>query len=167
MLKGVAIRPLKRFVDERGAFSEIMRVDWKDLFQDDKVVQANLSSTYPNIIRAWHRHLRGQTDYFVALRGAIRIGIYDDKSQELNEVFSTEQELQVVRVPGHYWHGFKAIGQKPALMLYFTTRLYDPSNPDEERKPWNDQTVVPKIINSRKDDPRNGKPWDWNNPPHM
>jgi hypothetical protein len=34
-------------------------------------------------------------------------------------------------------------------------------NPDEERRPWNDPTVIPKIINGRVDDDRCNKPWDW------
>ena len=167
MLPGIIVKPLKRTPDERGSFTEVFRKDWKDLLiENDVVVQTNLSTTYPGIIRAWHRHLRGQTDYFLALKGAIKIGICDDKTGELDEIVSTGQNLQIVRVPGHYWHGFKAIGDEQAMLLYFPTNLYDPANPDEERRSWNDQTIIPKSINGKKDDPRVGKPWDWNYPPH-
>jgi dTDP-4-dehydrorhamnose 3,5-epimerase len=166
MLKGITIKPIKRFSDERGFFTEVMRKDWKDLFVEDKIAQVNLSVTYPGVIRAWHRHLRGQTDYFIALKGAIKICAYDEKTEELNEIISTAQDIQVVRMPGHYWHGFKAVGNEPAMLLYFTTNLYDPANPDEERRPWNDPTLIPKSINGKADDPRVGKPWDWNQPPH-
>jgi dTDP-4-dehydrorhamnose 3,5-epimerase len=166
MLEGIVVKRLKRFSDERGFFTETMRTDWKDLFQDDTVAQANLSITYPNIIRAWHKHLKGQTDYFIALKGNIKICVYDEKTEELNEIVSTSQDQQIVRVPGHYWHGFKALGNEPAMLLYFTTRLYNHANPDEERRPWDDQTLIPKSINGTKDDPRVGKPWNWNYPPH-
>jgi dTDP-4-dehydrorhamnose 3,5-epimerase len=166
VLEGVIIKSLKRFVDERGSFAEIMRKDWKDLFKDDGIMQANLSITYPNIIRGWHRHLKGQIDYFTALKGAIKIVVFDERTNAINEIISTEQNLQTVRVPGFYWHGFKALGTMPAMLLYLTTALYNYASPDEERRPWNDQTVVPKIINDRKDDSRNGKPWDWNLLPH-
>jgi dTDP-4-dehydrorhamnose 3,5-epimerase len=166
MLTGIIIKPIKRLSDERGFFTEIMRKDWKDLFGNDIAVQSNLSFTYPNNIRAWHRHLRGQTDYFIALKGAIKICAYDEKTGELNEIISTGQDLQIVRIPGHYWHGFKAFGNQPATLLYFTTKLYEPTNPDEERRQWNDPTLIPKSINGKKDDPRVGKPWDWNYPPH-
>ncbi|NQE53173.1 hypothetical protein C5S29_06235, partial [ANME-1 cluster archaeon GoMg3.2] len=40
-------------------------------------------------------------------------------------------------------------------------RLYDYENPDEERRPWDDPTIVPKRINGRTDDERCNKPWDW------
>jgi dTDP-4-dehydrorhamnose 3,5-epimerase len=110
--------------------------------------------------------MRGQTDCFVALSGTLKICAYDEKSKELNEIVTTGRDLQIVRVPGHYWHGFKVVGNETATLLYFTTRLYDQQNPDEERKPWNDQRIVPKAINGSKKDPRVGKPWDWNYPTH-
>lgn len=166
MLTGIIIKPLKKTPDERGSFAEVFRKDWKDLLENDVACQTNLSTTFPGIIRAWHRHIRGQTDYFIALKGTIKIGIYDDKTKELNEIISSGQNLQIIRVPGHYWHGFKAIGNEQVMLLYFTTNLYDPINPDEERRPWNDPTLIPKSINGKKDDPRVDKPWDWDLPPH-
>ncbi|HDH44613.1 MAG TPA: dTDP-4-dehydrorhamnose 3,5-epimerase [Thermococcus sp.] len=166
MLPGIVVKSLRRFADERGFFSEIMRVDWKDLLGEDRIVQANFSITYPGVVRAWHRHRRGQTDYFVVLRGAAKICAYDDETSELVEIISTGMNLQVVRIPGHYWHGFKAVGVEPVWLVYFVTRLYDYENPDEERRPWNDPTIIPKSINGRTDDPRVGKPWNWNYPPH-
>ncbi len=165
MLKGIRFKSITRFTDERGFFTEVMRKDWKELFAEDNVMQANLSLTYPNIIRAWHKHLKGQIDYFLVLKGAIKIGVYDEKSSELDEIISGALDLRVVRVPGDYWHGFKALGNETAMLLYFTTNLYDPADPDEERRSWNDPTLVPKSINGKKDDPRVGKPWDWNYPP--
>ena len=119
MLKGIKIKPLKRHFDERGSFTEIIRIDWKDILDEDGFVQANLSISYPGIIRAWHRHLRGQTDYFICLNGAIKICAYDDETKELDEIISTGEEPKIVKIPGHYWHGFKAIGDKPAWLLYF------------------------------------------------
>jgi dTDP-4-dehydrorhamnose 3,5-epimerase len=166
MLQGIRIRPIRRVSDGRGFFTEVMRKDWKGLFGDDTIAQANFSFTYPDVIRAWHRHLRGQVDYFLALKGLIKICAFDDETTEVNEIISSALDLQVVRMPGHYWHGFKALGNEPAMLLYFTTNLYDPANPDEERRPWNDPTLIPKIVNGNKNDERVGKPWDWNIPPH-
>lgn len=166
MLPGIAIKPLKRYADERGFFTEIFRSDWKDLLGEDKIMQANLSITYPNMVRAWHKHERDQVDYFIVIRGAIKICAYNEASGELDEIVSTAENPQIVRVPGHYWHGFKVIGNEPATFVYFVTRLYDYDNPDEVRRPWNDPNVIPKLINGRIDDPRCNKPWDWFYPPH-
>ena len=166
MLKGIKVTPLKRLSDERGFFTEIMRTDWKDLFQEDTIAQANFSTTYPQIIRAWHKHLKGQTDYFIALKGAIKICAYDETTNELNEIVSSGQDLQIVRMPGHYWHGYKVISDESAMLLYFTTKHYNHAQPDEERRPWEDQKIIPSSINGKKDDSRIGKPWNWNYPPH-
>ncbi len=166
MLQGIKIRAIRRITDERGFFTEVMRKDWKELFGEDTVAQANLSFTYPNIIRAWHRHVRDQTDYFLALKGMIKICAFDDKTAEVNEIISSGLDLQIVRIPGHYWHGFKAVGCEPAMLLYFTTNLYDPADPDEERRDWNDPTVIPKIVNGKKNASRVSLPWDWNYLPH-
>ncbi len=161
MLPGIIVKPLKRFADERGVFTEIMRSDWADLLGEDSIVQANMSITYPGVVRAWHRHERGQVDYFLAVDGSIKICAYDDEKTELAEVVSAGESLQLVRIPGHYWHGFKVNGSKPATLIYFVTRLYDSKDPDELRRPWNDPAIVPKKINGKADDPRCNKPWDW------
>lgn len=166
MLKGIVIKSLKLACDERGCFTEIMRQDWKDLLGQDRPIQTNFSTTYPDIIRAWHQHKRGQVDYFIALKGTLKICAYDEETEELDEMISTGLSLQVLRMPGHYWHGFKAVGNEPAFLIYFTTSLYDYQNPDEERRPWNDPKIIPKLINGKKDDPRTDKPWDWNQPPY-
>ncbi len=162
MLKGIQVKTINRLPDERGFFCEVMRKDWKDLFGEDTIMQANFSYTYPKIIRAWHRHLKGQIDYFLAVKGSIKICGFDDKTGELDEVISSALNLQVVRMPGHYWHGFKVLGDEPAMLIYFTTNLYDYSKPDEERRAWDDPAVIPKSINGKKDDPRVGQPWNWN-----
>jgi dTDP-4-dehydrorhamnose 3,5-epimerase len=166
MLTGIVIKQLKRFPDERGFFTEIFRGDWKDLFEEDSIIQANLAITYPNIVRAWHKHERGQTDYFVVTRGALKICAYDDATQELDEIVSTGENIQIVKVPGHFWHGYKVVGNELALLTYFVNRLYDYAKPDELRRPWNDASIVPKQINGRKDDERVGRPWDWFHSPH-
>ncbi|VVB63245.1 dTDP-4-dehydrorhamnose 3,5-epimerase [uncultured archaeon] len=163
MLPGIIVRPLKRFADERGFFTEIMRRDWLDVFEDD-ACQANMSISYPETVRAWHKHEKGQIDRFLVIEGALKICAYDDKTRELNEVVSTGENLQVVRVPGHYWHGFKVVGNRPATLVYFVNRLYDYNDPDEVRRPWNDPEVVPASINGRKDDLRCNTPWDWLSP---
>ena len=165
-LPGVRLVDVVRFVDERGMFHEIMRCDWKELLGSDEIVQTNLSITYPGIVRAWHRHRRGQVDYFFVIKGSIKVCAYDDGTRHLVEVILSEAKPQILRVPGHYWHGFKVVGNEPAYLVYFVTKLYDYENPDEERRPWNDPSIKPKLINGRSNDPRCNKPWDWFYPPH-
>lgn len=154
---------MKRFADERGFFSEIMRSDWTDVFQEI-ICQANMSISYPGVVRAWHKHERGQVDRFLVIMGTLKICAYDDETQELDEVVSAGDNPQVVRVPGHYWHGFKVVGNDTATLVYFVNKLYDYKDPDEIRRLWNNPSIVPRLINGR-DDERCGKQWDWFHPP--
>lgn len=167
MLPGVRVHDLRKNPDERGFFCELLKADWQELLGQDTVVQANLSMSYPGIIRAWHMHSRGQVDYLIVLKGTMKICTYDDREDSktrghLDEIIARAERLQAIRIPGFYWHGTKTISNEPSLSLYLVTRLYDYVNPDEERRPWNDSTIIPKLINGREDDSRVGKPWNWN-----
>lgn len=161
-LAGVRVRDLARIPDERGSFAEAYRSDWTELLEGERAEQVNVSTSFPGMIRAWHRHARGQVDYFVVVRGAMKICAYDDAPNsttrgQLDEIVASADRLQIVRVPGHYWHGTKAIGPEPALTVYLVSRPYDRDHPDEERRPWDDPTIL---------DPRTHAPFDWNRPPH-
>jgi dTDP-4-dehydrorhamnose 3,5-epimerase len=165
-LKGVKTNEINILPDERGFFAEALRQDWKEMFEDEWITQVNVSSSYPNIVRAWHKHLRGQVDYFLVLKGAMKICAYEEETGKLAEVIISGEKPTIVRIPGKYLHGTKTVSNEPSLTVYFVTRLYDYKNPDEIRRPWNDQKIVPKEINGKKDDSRVGKPWDWFSPPH-
>jgi len=160
-LEGVKTYEIKILPDERGFFAEAFRQDWKEFFEDEQIIQANLSYSYPNVVRAWHKHLKGQIDHFLVLKGAMKICAYDETTGRMAEVIASGEKPTVVRIPGKYLHGTKTVSSEPSLTVYFVNRLYDYKNPDEHRRPWNDQTIVPTEINGNKNDPRVGKPWDW------
>jgi dTDP-4-dehydrorhamnose 3,5-epimerase len=170
MLPGVRVIDLKRNIDDRGSFTEILREDWHDFLGGERQVQANYSVSYPGLIRAWHRHERGQFDVFVVVRGSLKICAYNDlgdpQNGELDEIVTSGDRFQAVIVRGHYWHGTKCVSPTPSETVYFVTRLYDPRAPDELRRSWDDSKIVPTSINGNPDDPRCGKVWDWNAPAH-
>jgi dTDP-4-dehydrorhamnose 3,5-epimerase len=151
LLKGVKVLDLKKNVDERGFFCEILREDWTDLTEGDKIVQASLSVSYPGVVRAWHRHSRGQTDYIIVIKGIVKVCAFDEKTSQLDEIVLKGDRLQVLRIDGKYWHGTKNMGNEPSLTLYVTTKLYDYQKPDEERLPPNTEII----------DPRTRKPYEW------
>jgi dTDP-4-dehydrorhamnose 3,5-epimerase len=162
MLPGIRALDIKKLPDERGFFAEGMRSDWTEFLDGDTIVQTNLSMSYPGMIRAWHRHRRGQVDYFVVVRGAMKICAYDDDPAspthgQLDEVIASAERFQVVRVPGKYWHGTKTVSSEPSFTVYMVSRLYDVKSPDEDRRPWDDPTIR---------DPKTKEPFDWNRPPH-
>ena len=164
-LEGVKAYEINILPDERGFFAEALRGDWSD-FIDEPVTQANLSYSYPNVIRAWHKHLRGQVDYFLVLKGAMKICAYDEQTKKLAEVIASAEKPALIRIPGHYLHGTKTISSEPSLTVYFVNRLYDYKDPDEERRPWNDPHIIPLEVNGNTNDLRVNQPWNWFHPPH-
>lgn len=152
-IQGVKVRDLQVNVDERGHLVEIFRNDWDEYNIDPAM--SYYSMTYPDVIRAWHRHHNGQIDYFVCLNGRIKIGIYDERDNsptkgELNTFVIGEHNQQVVRIPGDCWHGFKVVSNNPAILVNCPTKLYNYENPDEERIPYDSNKI----------------PLDWEEPPH-
>jgi len=167
-LEGVRVKEINIIPDERGFFAEALRRDWTDLIEREEewVVQANISYSYPKIVRAWHKHERGQVDYFLVLKGAMKICAYEEETGKMVEIVASGERPSIVRVPGKYLHGTKTVSSTPSLTVYFVSKLYDYKSPDEIRRPWNDPAIVPTEINGKREDPRVGKPWDWFFPPH-
>lgn len=166
MIEGVEVRDLTKNIDERGFFSELIRTDWTDYLRGDDLLQLNLSFSYSGIVRAWHRHLRGQNDYFMCVDGAVKVCAYDDRQDsktygELDEIILSSERLRVARIPGILWHGYQAIGSQPVKVCYAVNRLYEYKDPDEERRPWDDPQIIPKSINGKTNDPRVGNAWNW------
>lgn len=144
MLEGTIIRPLKKNCDERGYLTELIRSDGDYYYP---FTMCYYSMTWKGVIRAWHRHPKTQQrDTFIVLQGMAKICVYDMETNELNEHFIGEDNMIALTINGKFWHGFKAVSDKPVILLNFPDTLYNYKNPDEERLPYNTNKI----------------PYDWN-----
>lgn len=138
LIEGVDLKQLKKNVDERGYLCELLRKDWP-LFKE--FAMAYFSVTHPGVVRAWHRHPRTkQEDRMTIIQGTAKIVVYDDREDSstkglVNEFDIGEDNPSLLKIPGECWHGFKALGVTPAILINFPTKLYDYERPDEERLP--------------------------------
>jgi len=151
----VKVQPLQVNADERGSLTEIWRDDWDFYAGEDEPAMSYVSDTYPGIIRAWHRHSRGQIDHYVVSHGKAKFGVYDQREDssthgELDTVILGEGNMAAIRIPGDCWHGFKVVGDERATLINFPTTLYDYEEPDQERLPHDTDRI----------------PLDWEAPPH-
>ena len=142
MIQGVEVKQLARHADERGFLMEILRND-DPIFT--KFGQCYVSMNYPGVVRAWHYHQK-QDDFFVVVKGMIKVGLYDMREGsvtrgEVNEFYLGDNNNIVLKIPVGVAHGYKTIGGESSLLVNFPSEVYDREEPDEHRLPWNTDQI--------------------------
>lgn len=142
MIEGVKEKKLIRHFDDRGYFSEIIRDNDKLL---RKFGQASITKTYPGVIKAFHWHKK-QDDVWFVVSGNAQVVLYDRRPRsktkgETQVLYLGEDNPSIVLIPKGVAHGYRVLGEKPAVLVYLTTHSYNPNYPDEERIPYNDETI--------------------------
>jgi dTDP-4-dehydrorhamnose 3,5-epimerase len=136
VVDGVQLIPLRRYEDERGWFSELMRAS----ALPKPVRQSNLVRSRKGVIRGLHYHERGQDDLFACVQGMVRVVVLDRESGETFTADIGDENPAAVYVPGHHAHGYEALTD--CLFLYHVTEEYNADDPDEHGVPWNDERVA-------------------------
>ena len=136
MIQGVRTKSLKVIPDERGRVMEILRAD-DELFL--KFGQVYISTTYPQVVKAWHYH-KVQTDNIVAVQGMLKLVLYDARENspskgEVNEFIMGVHNPILVQVPHGVYHGWKCISKEEAIVVNIPTEVYAYHAPDEYRLP--------------------------------
>ena len=141
MIKGVYLKPLESYQDERGFFREIIKVS--DEFFEEEFGQWSHSLLYPGVIKAWHIH-RKQTDWWYVINGTLKVVLYDKRpdsetsAQMMDFFMGDNQTVQVLKIPPGVAHGCKCISG-PSNLFYITSCTYDPE--DEGRIPHDDPEI--------------------------
>jgi dTDP-4-dehydrorhamnose 3,5-epimerase len=142
MIKGVVVKKLIKHVDDRGFFMEILRDDDELL---KRFGQASMSLTYPGVVKAFHYH-QEQEDLWFFPKGNAQVVLYDIREEsptygERNVYYMGEHNPILLLIPVGVAHGYRVLGNEPAIITYFTTESYNPDNPDEYRIDWNDPEI--------------------------
>ncbi len=142
MIEGVESKQLAKHADERGFLMEIVRSD-DSIFT--KFGQCYVAMNYPGVVRAWHWHEK-QDDFFVVVKGMIKVGLYDMREGsatrgEVNELYLGDNNNIVLKIPVGVAHGYKTVGAEPSLLVNFPTEVYNRDEPDEHRLPWNTDEI--------------------------
>ncbi|MBD1371574.1 dTDP-4-dehydrorhamnose 3,5-epimerase family protein [Hazenella sp. IB182357] len=143
MIEGVIYKQLKKFCDDRGTFMEIVRDDEEILTHFG---QASASMTYPGVIKAFHYH-KEQDDVWYFPYGNAQVVLYDLREesptfQKTNVYYMGEENPSTLLIPKRVAHGYRVLGEKSAMIVYFTTRSYQPEEPDEYRIPYDDPQIA-------------------------
>lgn len=123
----VTVRPLAKFLDERGWLAELFRSD--DLDPGIMPVMAYLSMTQPGVARGPHEHV-DQTDYFCFM-GPSNFKVYLWDARKNSPTFGVRQIIyagldspQAVVVPPGVIHAYRNIGLENGIVFNAPNRLY-------------------------------------------
>lgn len=142
MIEGVKTKKLVKHIDDRGFFMEILR-------DDDALLknfgQASLSLSYPGVIKAFHYH-KTQDDLWFFPKGNAQVVLYDLREEsptkgETNVFYLGEHNPMLLLIPKGVAHGYRVLGNEPAIITYFTTESYHSQQPDEYRLEWDDPII--------------------------
>ena len=134
MIEGVKVKKLKVIPDERGRLMEMLRAD-DDFFE--KFGQVYMTSTYPGVVKAWHKHEK-QADNMACVSGIVKVALYDARKgsptfREINEFYMGIHNPLLLHIPAGIYHGWMCVSADEAVVVNAPTETYNYERPDEQR----------------------------------
>ena len=112
---------LKKYSDERGFFSEILRTEIGG--------QYSYSTTLPGITRGNHFHTR-KIERFTVLKGKAKISLRKIGSEKIYDFLLTGDQPSYIDMPIWYTHNITNVGSEPLITSFWINEPYDPKNTD-------------------------------------
>lgn len=142
MIDGVKLKKLRVMPDERGRLTEILRKD-DELFRG--FGQVYVTTTYPGVVKAWHRH-RKQTDNFACVAGMIKVALYDGREGsptrgQVDQIYLGVHNPVLLQVPAGIYHGWMCVSDEEAVIVNVPTEVYVYDAPDEQRLDAHDKSI--------------------------
>ena len=141
LLEGVEVDQIPVWPDDRGHFLEVQRIG-SGLVRHfpPESTQVSATVTYSGVVKAFHYHLH-QHDCWTVVKGMLQVALVDLRRHSptfrlRNTLYVGEKRPWQVLIPPGVAHGYKVIAPESAVLVYVTSRFYDPS--DEYRIPFND-----------------------------
>jgi len=144
MIKGIIIKKLNKYPDDRGWLTEIFREDELDF----KPAMSYVSMTKPGVIRGPHEH-KEQSDCFI-FTGPGDFELYLWDKEGAHDILQVgEKNPTLVIVPPGVVHGYKCVSDVDAMSINLPNRLYKGKNKQEEIDEirWEEDPKSPYKIN--------------------
>jgi dTDP-4-dehydrorhamnose 3,5-epimerase len=126
-IRGVVVRELRKFLDERGWLAELYRHD--ELEEEFFPRMAYVSTSLPGVQRGPHEHV-DQADLFCFIGPSnFKVRLWDNRpdSETYNHVmtlYAGEDSPRSVLIPKGVVHTYKNIGHQPGVVFNAPNRLY-------------------------------------------
>ena len=134
-IKGVVVRKLKKFFDDRGWLTELFRKD--ELDEEFLPAMSYISSTNPGVTRGPHEHW-DQADLFCFIGPSnFKLRVWDNRKD--SETFGSMMTMIVgqdnpaaVLIPAGVVHGYRNVGDIDGIVINCPNRLYAGAGRKEE-----------------------------------
>jgi len=126
-IKGVVVRELKKFFDERGWLTELFRHD--ELDEEFYPAMTYVSSTNPGITRGPHEHW-DQADFFCFMGPSnFKLRLWDNRKDSetfgcVTTMIVGEDNPASVLIPAGVVHGYQNVGDVDGIVINCPNRLY-------------------------------------------
>jgi dTDP-4-dehydrorhamnose 3,5-epimerase len=126
-VEGVTVRPLKKFVDERGWLAELFRHD--ELSEEFHPAMAYLSMTEPGVTRGPHEH-EDQADLFCFIGPSnFKIRVWDNRPDSptydnVMTVYGGADNPISMIVPKGVVHAYRNVGSSVGSVINCPNRLF-------------------------------------------
>ena len=144
LIEGVRGQPGTLWPDDRGYFLEVLRMGQGPAAGfSPSTTQVSAALSYPGTIKAFHIH-KHQTDLWVPVAGMLQVALADLRSGspthgKRNTFYLGKLRPWQLLIPPGVAHGYKVIGQEPAILVYVTNQFYNPE--DEGRIAYDDPGI--------------------------
>jgi dTDP-4-dehydrorhamnose 3,5-epimerase len=144
LIAGVQIEAVSLWPDDRGYFLEVQRMGRGLAARFPlETTQVSAALNYPGTVKAFHYHLH-QTDCWTPAMGMLQVALADLRAG--SPTFGARNTMYVgslrpwqILIPPGVAHGYKVIGNGPAMLIYLTDRFYNPK--DEGRIAYNEPSI--------------------------
>lgn len=126
-IEGVVVRPLQKFVDERGWLAELFRHD--DIEKEFYPTMAYISITEPQVLRGPHEHV-DQADLFCFIGPSnFKLRLWDNRESSptfryVMTLFVGADNPQSVIIPKGVAHAYKNVGSEKGVVINCPNRLF-------------------------------------------
>jgi dTDP-4-dehydrorhamnose 3,5-epimerase len=144
-IEGVRIVELKRFTDDGGSLTELVRLvdGCPESLAGFTVRQMNYSEVEPGAIKAFHLHTRQTDVWYVPPSDRLLVVLVDVRQKSSTENARMRLMLgagssRLLHIPPGVAHGVRNVGTATGHIIYFTDVHFssDPATCDEGRLPW-------------------------------
>lgn len=108
-------------VDPRGSFAEVLKT------QDSG--QFSFFTAHPGVTRGGHYH-HTKNEKFLVVKGQARFGFRHVVSDEVFEVNTSSEKLQIVETVPGWSHDITNTGDDEMIVMLWANEVFDPENPD-------------------------------------